>query len=197
MSYLCGIDYGNQLKGTTVVCMYDENSGKISLRTSEKKKNADHFVKSLLNDLQPKVVFLDAPLSLPMVYTKGFGSAADDFFFREADKSLKAMSPMFLGGLTARAMRLKAEMFPIPFYETYPAAQARKMELQEIGYKDKTTHIKAVVAQIQRSYPMFRLPIEFQNWHEVDAILALIGAYRFILGRHETFGNPVEGLIYL
>ena len=95
-----GIDYGAKLAGTTAICF--EQSGQLKIWQSEKKKDADKFVQESIKQLQPTTVFIDAPLSLPLAY---FGEG-ENYFYRECDKILKGMSPMFLGGLTARAMRL-------------------------------------------------------------------------------------------
>ena len=88
-----GIDYGSKLAGTTVIT-YDIDRVLYQLQ-SDKKSDADKFVLNHVTDLKPDAIYLDAPLSLPKAY---FGEG-DDFFYRKGDKELRAMSPMFLGGL--------------------------------------------------------------------------------------------------
>ena len=140
-------------------------------------------------------MFIDAPLSLPGVYKGLVGY--EDYFFRKADKALKAMSPMFLGGLTARAMRLQAYLRDFNFYETYPSAQANRLALKSLDYKKSLKQIPSVINSIAQQYPELNLEIELNNWHEVDAILALIGAYRFEKKTYITYGTLEEGLIYI
>ena len=101
-----GIDYGSKMAGTTVIAYL--KSGKLHFAQSQKKKDADLFVENWVAQHQPRAIFLDAPLSLPGVYTEP--EAYDDYFYRAGDRLLRAMSPMFLGGLTARAMRLSRRL---------------------------------------------------------------------------------------
>jgi predicted nuclease with RNAse H fold len=127
---LCGIDYGSKLAGTTAVAWLDTVTQAIAITCSLKGKDADVFLYDCLVKLNPACVFIDAPLSLPGVYS--LGGAYTDHFFRQADKQLQAMSPMFLGGLTARAIKLKKELnaISVPVFETYPAAQAIRLGLK-------------------------------------------------------------------
>lgn len=191
---ICGIDYGSKLAGTTVICSWQVNSNKLSFDYSEKKKDADIFLKKKLLESKPTFVFIDAPLSLPLVYQNCPGY--NDYFFRKVDRSLQAMSPLFLGGLTARAMKLKADLPSFTFYETYPAAQAKRLQIKLLGYKTKVTQIEPVVTTISNYYPTFDIP-SLNNWHAVDALLAFIGAYRFFKKEHLVVGDATEGLVYI
>lgn len=87
-----GIDYGSKLAGTTAIC-YQEGDA-LTIIQSEKKQDADRFINDTVESLKPEQIFIDAPLSLPAAY---FGNG-DDYFYRDCDRQLKAMSPMFLGG---------------------------------------------------------------------------------------------------
>lgn len=187
-----GVDYGSKLAGTTVVACWDGE--KLSFFSSEKKKDADAWLEKLLPELSAKAVFFDAPLSLPGVFRNMEGY--DDYFYRKADRALAAMSPMFLGGLTARAMRLKASLskLGIVFTESYPGWQARRLELKAIGYKGKLGKIPAVLEKLQTEFP-FPLPPTLPNWHHVDALLALLGSLRFESGEAEVFGDEAEGVV--
>ena len=128
-----GIDYGSKLAGTTVIC-FDENE-KLNFRQSEKKQDADAFLEKLISEKQPDSVFIDAPLSLPNAY---FGKG-EDYFYRKCDREVGGMSPMFLGGLTARAIKLKSksETPECPFYEIYPAQLVRVLFPDFIKQKSK------------------------------------------------------------
>lgn len=193
---LIAIDYGSKLAGTTVVATYEENIP-VKFEVSQKKRDADEFLYSLLFDLPPSKVFIDAPLSLPGKYL--FPDQFDDFFYRQADRELKAMSPMFLGGLTARAMKLKSrlELHQHELLEVYPGGLARVWNLKELNYKKEKKYIPDVVEALQKKYPF---PIEskdFHSWHHVDAFLALHIAYRFSTNQHQTYGIAKEGQIFI
>ena len=194
----CGIDYGSKLAGTTVVCTLNEVTGRVHFRTSAPKGDADAFLLDYLLQTQPELIFLDAPLSLPGVYL-GLPECRD-YFYREADRQLGAMSPMFLGGLTARAMQLAATLRQngLAVYETYPAAQARRLNLQPEGYKKEPAAIEPVLGQIQKNHPALCSEMTgATSWHHVDALLALLAALRFTRGQHLVYGNAEEGVIVI
>ncbi|CAA9230137.1 MAG: hypothetical protein AVDCRST_MAG56-874 [uncultured Cytophagales bacterium] len=195
---LCGVDYGSKLAGTTVVCTLDVSTGGVHFGGSAAKADADAFLLDCLRQSQPALIFLDAPLSLPGVY-RGLPGCAD-YFYREADRQLAAMSPMFLGGLMARAMQLKAtlERNGLVVYETYPAAQARRLHLHPEGYKKEPAAIGPVLGHIQRQHSTLfshTLITGAASWHHVDALLALLAAVRFTRGEHLVYGSAVEGEI--
>ena len=132
------MDLGNKLAGTTVICFLNEQ-GLPEWRQSLKNKDADAFLQKVLTELDLRALFLDAPLSLPGVYR--FGKPYEDYFYRRGDRLVKAMSPMFLAGLTARAIRLKDQLeasLLLSVMEAYPKAMAEKLELQEVDYKGST-----------------------------------------------------------
>lgn len=192
--HLAGIDYGSKIAGTTVI-MFLEN-GKLSHFQSEKKKDADEFLYQHLVDRKPDTIFIDAPLSLPGVYTDS--KQYSNYFYRKADSDLKAMSPMFLGGLTARAMKLKARLANenVHLQETYPAALARHLDLKELSYKKDLKKISPILEKLNAQFS--DLPISLlnlTNWHQVDALLALISAWRFVNKNHKELGDKEEGLI--
>jgi predicted nuclease with RNAse H fold len=189
---LIGIDYGSKMAGTTVLAMWDGES--LLLKSSEKKKDADAFLLKEISALRPQQLYLDAPTSLPGRYRELAGY--QDYFYRQCDKAMGAMSPMFLGGLTARAMKLKdqlqAQGFPV--WETYPAWQARRLELKAIGYKGKLGQVPDVLSRLKEEFP-FPLPSMLPNWHQVDALLALLGGLRHQQGQAEVIGQAEEGVI--
>ncbi len=195
---LCGVDYGSKLAGTTVVCTLDQTTNLVRFQKSAPKKDADAFLRNCLLQFQPAFIFLDAPLSLPGVY-RGLPDCRD-YFYREADRRLDAMSPMFLGGLTARAMQLREglQQNGLVVHETYPAAQARRLNLHAAGYKQEPAALVPVLGQIQQDHPsLFSEIIGVTSWHHVDALLALLAAVRFTRGEHEVYGNREEGEIIL
>jgi predicted nuclease with RNAse H fold len=96
----CGIDYGTKLSGNTALT-YQDNTG-IQVLQCPKNTDADQWIITQVTHLNLEIIYLDAPLSLP----GGFLGYNDQFHYRASDLELGAMSPMFLGGLTARAISL-------------------------------------------------------------------------------------------
>ena len=93
-----GIDFGSKLSGNTAIALFER--GKIYFMSVDQDVDADDFILKAAEHFKPEIIFLDAPLSLPGKYMglDGF----DNYHFRKADLELRAMSPMFLGGLTKR-----------------------------------------------------------------------------------------------
>lgn len=193
---LAGIDYGSKLAGTTCIC-FETLSGQIDFLSSTKGQDADTMILDFCTTHHPQHLFLDAPLSLPLVYSQGQNSP-QDYFYRACDKELKAMSPMFLGGLTARAMKLVADLGSkeIEVFETYPKWHAQRLGLHSIGYKGVLACINDCLDSVLKSDTL-RLSRPPATWHEFDALLALLSASRYAQGEHLTVGDPEEGLIYL
>lgn len=192
-STFVGIDYGSKMAGTTAICY--ETKGKLELVQSVKKRDADQFIIDQIQRLKPKYVFLDAPLSLPGVYTK---PDFTDYFYRQADKELKAMSPMFLGGLTARAMRLAYELktVDIEVFEIYPAQLALQLGLKDQGYKKELQAISTLLDVLLSKLP-YSLDSPPKNWHQFDSILAFYSGYRYLAGESTSYGRADEGVIYV
>lgn len=189
-----GIDYGSKLAGTTVIAAWKEEQ--VTLMASRKKQDADAMILELAAVERPDFILLDAPLSLPNVYLNEEGY--DDFFYRKLDRIVGGMSPMFLGGLTARAMRLKQNLtkLGIPVYETYPALHARHFDLKSMNYKKQVAHIPPVVDFLSGKLPFSFDKIAIKSWHHVDGLLALYSAYRYFKNEHEMIGDEAEGFLY-
>lgn len=192
MKKIAGIDYGSKLAGTTVIATLWE--GQIHLFQSQKKKDADRFILEWIEQYRPGKIFIDAPLSLPEVYRSP--SVDGSYFYRKADRLLSAMSPMFLGGLTARAMQLKAQIAEksIETLEVYPKQMAGELLLTETGYKKNREQIPACLEKLQ-SYLPFPVAQSPANWHQFDALLAFTSGWRYENNEHRSFGDPAEGVI--
>ena len=193
MHTLVGIDYGAKMAGTTVLAILYNQTNTVQILCCEKKYDADKFLLKHLRNIENALVFIDTPLSLPGIY-KGLKDY-NNYFFRKADQQLQAMSPMFLGGLTARAMQLNSEI-QHKFHEVYPAVLAKQLYLHELHYKKEKIKIPLVVNYLTNK---FNLQIEhnFKTWHEVDALLALITGIRIINGIAAVYGSEEEGMIYV
>ncbi len=191
---IIGIDYGSKLAGTTVIAYFKNN--KIEINQSEKKKDADRFILSFTKKSNPEIIFIDAPLSLPSVYLgrQGF----DNYFYRECDTELRAMSPMFLGGLTARAMKLNSSL-DSRCKEVYPSKLIDELKIDRATYKKEKINISHVLDLIIQSFGkgIYLDKNEFTNWHQVDAVLALLSGVRFLNGNALLIGNKNEGQIII
>lgn len=193
MKTWAGVDYGSKQAGTTVMAF--QKQGKLWFRQSSKKSDADAALRQWIIEEKPDQVFIDAPLSLPLVYREPQSST--DYFYRRADRELNAMSPMFLGGLTARAMRLVASIqtdLPVIFQETYPGYLAKMLELPKSAYKKQKENLPILTRLVCHRYSL-ELDQYPENWHQFDAMLAYLSGFRYQAGLHQTFGEEQEGLI--
>jgi len=189
--HIMGIDLGSQLSGNTVVASVED--GVLIFKRSMKNKSSDDFLTNLIQRFQPQHIFIDAPLSLPEVYLGRPGF--DDYFYRKCDRMVRAMSPMFLGGLTARAIKLKDTFPEAQFHESYPGGLARYLKMDELGYKKSTSNIDSVTEALEANSGL-KIPEESQlSWHHIDAFLTLMIAQRYFEGKHQTFGDIREGQI--
>ena len=185
---VCGIDYGSKMAGTTSICYI--KAGVVKIERSAKKQDADAMIQAFCQRERPELIALDAPLSLPGVYTAKEGF--QDYFYRVCDKELKAMSPMFLGGLTARAIKLKAMLSEIKIIEAYPVFRAKALELHKFGYRGKTPEIKAILNKLGGVFAT----AEILSSHDMDALLCLEIGQRFLQNKTQRSGLVEEGVIY-
>ncbi len=183
-----GIDFGARNAGTTVVC--HQRNGIFHFQRSAKDADGDAWLETTIETLRPGAIYIDAPLSLPGVY-QGRG---DDYFFRAADHQARGMSPMFLGGLTARAMRLAAgwRQMGITVHEAYPAALIRHA-WESLDVEPR----KAIPrSKLRIMAGMVAVPTpETHDRHEADAWLCWVIGHRHQRGESIIHGNAEEGVI--
>jgi predicted nuclease with RNAse H fold len=193
METVVGIDYGSKLAGTTVIAYYQNEM--VRFRASKHQEDADKFIVKHLELMKPQFVFLDAPLSLPGKYVDK--EAYTDYFYRVADRELGAMSPMFLGGLTARAMKLRdyLEKMGMTVFETYPKQQAIILELNDSMYKRNDKHINELSQVVSNMFDLIVNHDQIKTWHHFDALLAYIAGIRFLNKTHLSIGDEQEGQI--
>jgi predicted nuclease with RNAse H fold len=192
---IAGIDYGSKLAGTTVIAW--EKKGMLHFQMSRKNQDADAMIKTWAEHHQPSLIMLDAPLSLPGVYRglEGFS----DYFYRKADQQLKAMSPMFLGGLTARAMKISHELsqWKVDVRECYPREVSRVEGLRGVYAKAKKEPAEAYISLLLEQFHLKLEENEPLTWHHADALLAYLSARRLISGDVQVFGHEEEGQIWV
>ncbi|GAB3534699.1 hypothetical protein GCM10027443_22200 [Pontibacter brevis] len=191
-----GVDYGSKLAGTTAAAMLVQ--GQVNVWQSNSGQDADKWLLQLVQELQPKILYLDAPLTLPKVYVQGTHTPTADYFYRQADRELQAMSPMFIGGLTARAIRLRAQLAEkgVAVLETYPAALVQQVLPQLPGYKKDLAALPDSEGALQGQIP-FELSESPQNWHQFDALLAWYSGYRHQKGQSVLYGDAREGRVII
>ncbi len=185
---IIGIDFGARSAGTTVICQRER--GLFTFHRCAKGDDADAWLEDRVSTLRPESVYIDAPLSLPGAY---FGKG-DDHFFRRADRLAGGMSPMFLGGLTARAIRLASQWRAqgIAVFEVYPAALVRL----EWDYLKIPSGRSIPPHKLRLMAGMFSLPPPApKDRHEADAWLCWLSGHRHQAGRAKSIGDQQEGII--
>ena len=141
-----------------------------------------------IKEIKPEIVYIDAPLSLPKAY---YGNG-QNFHYRSADIETRAMSPMFLGGLTARAMSLKSQFEGTHFFEVYPAYFQSKIIQSNHYKKDIDKFLSDLLKKIP--LPLANTP---DNWHQMDALMALTSGLRHQKNKHLSIGETNEGIIII
>ncbi|MCX7743646.1 MAG: DUF429 domain-containing protein [Flavobacteriales bacterium] len=187
-----GIDYGAKTAGTT--CVAWEENNELHVVVSEKGEDTDAWLEAIIKIYKPDFICIDAPLSLP----GGFYNKSDNFFYRKCDQELQAMSPMFLGGLTARAMRLAYiwKLNGISVYEVYPKGLVYKAYEDLIFCYKMKDQIPEFLFRLKKKLKI-NIPDNIHTWHQVDAILAWISGWRISKGKSIIFGQLEEGTIHV
>jgi predicted nuclease with RNAse H fold len=193
LNTLAGIDFGAKLAGTTAITSIQHS--RFYTLQCKKGVDADTWIMEEIRRLKSTTVFIDAPLSLPAAY---FDTGSNEFFYREADKKLNAMSPMFLGGLTARAMKLKRTLNDqnISVFETYPAALVRELLPDSVCYKKDIEKFRKELRHKLVKYAFPPLP-RFTTFHQADSLLAWLSGYRHLHHQSKLYGSSEEGLIFI
>jgi predicted nuclease with RNAse H fold len=195
VSPIVGIDYGSKVAGTTVVAW--SNKHDLHLDQSVKKQDADKWLHEHIQNLKPEHLFIDAPLSLPgrILGLDGF----EDYFYRIGDKQVKAMSPMFIGGLTARAIQFKDVCISSGFVkevkEVYPGGAVRHFNLFEGNYKIDLEVCAIEMSRIFNEIDIHLNPSLVQSWHQLDACIAYWIGFRYLQGDGHEVGEEREGTI--
>ena len=162
-----GIDFGAKLAGTTALTFLDDDQLKIL--QVEKGQDTDQWVLKTIADQNLSQVFIDAPISLPGAY---YGRG-DNFSYRKSDILLRAMSPMFLGGLTARAIQLKSELSKngVSCIEVYPGGFIRQnLTFKSLYDKKKLFSIYAMLDVFSPNLP-YSISDAPKNYHQLDSLI--------------------------
>lgn len=192
---IVGIDYGYKFSGTTVICYNTFHEVRFIL--SSKNSDADAFILNEIVHINPDIVFIDAPLSLPGVYRHINGYF--DYFFRKCDSEIKATSPMFVGGLTARAMDLKKHLndIGIQVFETHPGKMIEVLSLPVNIYKQKIADLDRMLDVLMKAVCIALNKKLITTWHHFDSLLAFFSGLRYMSQQSRVFGKADEGLVYV
>jgi predicted nuclease with RNAse H fold len=187
------VDFGARHAGTTAIC-FPVNQ-ELHVLQSLPKQDVDEWLPSQIEKIGAQLIGIDAPLSLPLIYSNP--EAGDSYVYRKSDELLRAMSPMFIGGLTARAMRLKANWVKkgIDCIEIYPSAVADFLDIKSLGYKKKEIQPNELLPAVLNRLPNYTLVSPISNWHQFDALLGAVSILRYMQHEHISYGNPAEGQI--
>ncbi len=183
-----GVDFGARSSGNTAVCVHE--GGLFHFHRSTKGADGDAWLQEVIDTLRPEAIYIDAPLSLPGAYS----GRGEDHFFRAADRQAGGMSPMFLGGLTARAMAFAARWRKtgITVHEAYPSALIRHawegLKIKP-GAAIRPSQLRIMAGMVLMPPP------EPTDRHEADAWLCWVIGHRHRTGQAQVFGVPGEGLI--
>ena len=188
-----GVDFGSKLAGTTAITYL--HNGLLKIDQSAKGQDTDKWLLETIKDNHLNHLFIDAPLSLPGAF---FGNG-DDFNYRKADRLISAMSPMFLGGLTARAIKLKYDLAKeaVPCIEVYPSGYIRKQpNLQTLYNKKILFTLPKVTDEFLKSI-LHEISDKPNNYHQLDSLICWHIGFKYLNGNTESLGDPDEGQIWI
>jgi len=104
---------------------------------------------------------------------------------------------MFLGGLTARAMKLAFYLknFNISCHEVYPAAFVKvNPDIHLLYNKKDRSSLKKTVDMLMKELPV-KLNASPDNYHQLDSIICWYIGYRHLSGIANVCGDSKEGVI--
>ncbi|MCH8555192.1 MAG: hypothetical protein LAT76_08545 [Schleiferiaceae bacterium] len=192
-----GVSLGGKYTGDSALAIY--SNGQILIVQPDEGVDSDAFSTQVIEQFAPEIITIDAPITIPGALTKTSGCF--DYHFRQADKECGCISPMIIGGRTARAIELKSvwEKLGKEVYETSPRLLARDFGLREMGYRKTGLHLRNCAALLKASFnPDINLAErDISNWTRLDALLALMTAMKIETKTATSIGNPEEGLIWV
>lgn len=146
---------------------------------------------------QPKIIAIDAPLSLPR--GRRFPDDREGPHFRECDLALRKLRikffPVTLGAmrkLTARGMRLRDKLSALGFevIEVYPGGA------QDVLNIPRGKHSREGLRWGLESLGITGLPPEL-SLHELDAVTSALIGKLYLEGNCSVLGDPEEGTIIM
>lgn len=188
---LVGIDLGGRTTGKTGLSFLDTDLNEIknysreyiSERCGKSDKELIRFVESFNAD----VIGIDAPLSLP-------DFKSENYLYRNCDKKLKALSPMTLGEITARAIHIKENLSCKDIFEVYPKTLLELHKINHKGYK-RDQNLQNIIWEILIEYYDLDFPDIEMNEDNLDSILAVLILYHFYNKKYEIVNDAPPFLI--
>ncbi len=168
--WLAGIDLSGKDSNPSPICLYSTKDRGFVMKIAY----SDNNIVSILDIFKPKIISIDAPLSLPM-----------EGAFRECEKELirRGYRPL---NLNIPSMRL--------LYE-----RARKL-LPKITKYGKVIEVFATASlselKITREYAE-RVFNRKLNKDEIDAFACCLTSYHYLEGKYVELGDKKEGTIIL
>lgn len=188
---LVGIDLGGRTTGKTALSFLDTDLNEIknysreyiSERCGKSDKEFIRFVESFNAD----IIGIDAPLSLP-------DFKSENYLYRNCDKKLKALSPMTLGEITARAIHIKENLSCKDIFEVYPKTLLELHKINHKGYK-RDQNLQNFIWSFLKDYYDLKFPNIEMNEDNLDSILAVLILYHFYNKKYEIVNDAPPFLI--
>ena len=178
---LIGIDLGGRTTAKTSISLLAIAEKEVVLFSKEYISNicgkSDSSFIKFVNDLDPDVIGIDAPLSLP-------DFTSENYLYRKCDKELKALSPMTLGEITARAIYLKNNFTSSYIFEVYPKTLLELHKINHKGYKRNSRLQKQIFDFLSEFYDL-KFPHFDLNEDDLDSILAVLILFHYKNGKFE------------
>jgi predicted nuclease with RNAse H fold len=172
---LLGIDLGGRTTGKTAVSFLDTNQKEVILYSreyiAEKCGKSDKEFISFIESFNADVIGIDAPLSLP-------DFKSENYLYRNCDKKLKALSPMTLGEITARAIYIKENLSCPNVFEVYPKTLMELHKINHKGYKRDQNLQNFIWKYLNDNYEL-KFPEIEMNEDNLDCIMAVLILYHF------------------
>lgn len=182
---IVGIDLAGKSVNPTGICFL--NSDQFSFRTVLE----DNEILSFIKELNPSLIVIDAPLSLPTgrcCLSNKCSCSEIGGHFRKAEVEIRKYGrtlPLTFRGmrmLTERGIKLADEL-----KKKYEVIESHPRTIQRLlGFEDLERDLNCY----------FKLPDDL-NDHELDALLLVIAGIFYIKGDYMEFGAVDEGIIIL
>ncbi|MEM5827994.1 MAG: DUF429 domain-containing protein [Candidatus Aenigmatarchaeota archaeon] len=185
----CGIDLAGSEKRITGLAVMGE---KFNVKTYS--LFSDKEILEKISEYKPKIIAIDAPLSLPR--GRNDINERNNVHFRKCDLELRKYKikffPITLGPmrmLTLRGIRLKNHLEKLGYevIETFPGAF---YDIYGIQRKNKNKILNFLKSFIN-------IENEIRNLHELDAIVCALIAYMHFKGLTEELGDKNEGILVI
>ena len=188
---LIGIDLGGRTTAKTSISLLDIEKKEVVLFSKEYISNicgkSDSSFIKFVNDLDPDVIGIDAPLSLP-------DFTSENYLYRKCDKELKALSPMTLGEITARAIYLKNNFTSSYIFEVYPKTLLELLKINHKGYKRNSRLQKQIFDFLSEFYDL-KFPHFDLNEDDLDSILAVLILFHYKNDKFEVVNEEPPFII--